>query len=233
MTASGCTSKSKVENVDSSSSVGNSQVTDKKDESIKNPQELEKPVDVVEKEKEEPVKQPDSTTNAKPVDTTNTKPQTIVTKPTTTPKPPTTVVKPPVVKPPVVEVKVAVADIISKISKEVELPSMIDLKKEEMKDFYYINSDDVEEYTIKIPMMNVHAIEIAIIKVKDGRSVEGVKDAINKRVKDLERTWEQYLPNQYELVKNHILKSNGQYVIFIINEDAKKIEETFDSFFKK
>jgi len=74
---------------------------------------------------------------------------------------------------------------------------------------------------------------MAIIKVKDGKSVEDVKEGISKRVKDLEGIWSQYLPKQYELVKNHVLKSNGQYIILIIHEDAKKIEGIFDSFFKE
>ena len=90
--------------------------------------------------------------------------------------------------------KVTVSDIINKINEEVKFPPMMDVKREEMKDFYYINPDDVEEYIIKSPMMNVKATEMAIIKVKDGKSVDGVKEGINKRVKDLEGIWEQYLP---------------------------------------
>jgi hypothetical protein len=243
MTATGCGTKDNDQKVDKQSNVqqekkdttnvDNGQVTEKKDENIKKPQETQKPADgEVKKKEEEQIKQPSNITNTKPANN-NVKPPTIVTKPTTNPKPPTTVVKPPVIKPPVEEVKVAVADIMKKISEEVKLPAMIDLKKEEMKDFYYINPDDVDESIIKLPMMNVMATEVAIIKVKDAKNVENVKASINKRVKDLERIWSQYLPNQYELVENHILKSNGQYVIFIVHEDAKKIEGTFDSFFKK
>lgn len=241
MTSAGCASKGKVENVDNLSnvqqekkdttSVDNSQVTEKKDENIKNPQETQKPADAeVKKKEEEQAKKPSNTTNTKPGDN-NVKPPTTVTKPTTKPETPTT--KPPVTKPPVAEVKVVISDIMDKVTKGVELPGMINLNKEEMKDFYYINTDDVEDFIIKVPMINVKATEIAIIKVKDVKNVENVKGSINKRVKDLERTWGQYLPDQYELVKNYILKSNGQYVVLIISEDAKKMEGTFDSFFKK
>lgn len=240
MSAVGCSSKGKVDNVDNLSNVQqekkdttsleNNQVTDKKDEIIKNPQETQKPVDVdVKKKEEEQTKKPLNTTNTKPKEN-NVKAPVVVTKPVVKPETPTA--KPPVTKPPVIETKVVISDIMNKVTKEVQLFSMMDLSKEEMKGFYYINTDNIEDFIIKVPMMNVKATEVAIIKVKDVKNVESVKESINERVKDLERTWGQYLPDQYELVKNHILKSNGQYVIFIISEDAKKIEGIFDSYFK-
>jgi hypothetical protein len=232
MTAAGCGTKGNDQKVDNPSNV-------------QNPQGTQKPANDEVKQKQEEQAKPPIIDTKPAVPVTTTKPPTTTTKPSTsatTPKPPTTTIKPPETitpkpapKPPtpVEEVKVAVSDIMKKITQEVELPAMMDLKKEEMKDYYYINPDDVEEYIIKTPMMNVMATEIAIIKVKDVKNVESVKEGINKRVKDLEGIWEQYLPRQYELVKNHVLKSNGQYIILIIHEDAKKIEETFDSFFKK
>jgi predicted small lipoprotein YifL len=234
MTVTGCGTKDNAQKSENPSNVqqeqndktniGEVKVTEKEDEAIKKPQETQKPTDSeVKKKEEEQVKTPSNSANTKPVDN-SVKPPVIVTKPAA---------KPPVTKPPVSEVKVVIGDIMDKVTKEVELPGMINLSKEEMKDFYYINTDYVEDFIIKVPMINVKATEIAIIKVKDVKNVENVKESINKRVKDLERTWGQYLPDQYELVKNHILKSNGQYVILIISEDAKKMEGTFDSFFKK
>jgi len=254
MTASGCGSRNNVQKVDNSSNVqqeqkdktntDNSQITEKRDENVQNPLEAPKPSeDGLKKQEEEGSKTPSNSTNTNTTENINTKTPTTETKPTTT-KPQTPTTKPPITKPtpppttppttpPVEEVKVSVSDIMNKVTEEIELPAMMDLKKEEMKDFYYINPDDVEEYIIKTPMMNVMATEMAIIKVKDINNLEIVKESINKRVKDLEGIWEQYLPHQYELVKKHILKSNGQYIILIIHEDAEKIEGIFDSFFKK
>lgn len=260
MTASGCGSRNNVEKLDSSSNAqqeqkdktntDNSQITEKIDENVQNPLDAPKPSeDGMKKQEEERSNTPSNSTNTNTTDNINTKTPTTETKPTTTTKPqtPTTTkptTTPPITKPtpppttppttpPVEEVKVSVSDIMNKVTQEIEFPAMMDLKKEEMRDFYYINPDDVEEYIIKTPMMNVMATEMAIIKVKDERNVESVKEDIDKHVKDLERIWEQYLPHQYELVKKHILKSNGQYIILIIHEDAEQIEGIFDSFFKK
>ena len=130
------------------------------------------------------------------------------------------------------EVNVSVSEIAEKIQSDVEWPSLIDLDEQGLKDFYGIDASDLEEYDVKMPMMIVKSNEIAVIKVKDAEKVEEVKENVEKRAESIKKTFETYLPDQYENAKNYLLEVKGKYIIFAIHEDVTNVEEVFNSFFK-
>ena len=112
------------------------------------------------------------------------------------------------------------------IEETVELPSMMELDDSTLKDVYGIDAADLESYVARIPMMNVHATEFFIAKVKDGK-MDSVKEAIAKRQADLVTVWEQYLPEQYELVQNYKLETEGNYVLFCVCAQADEVVGLF------
>lgn len=137
------------------------------------------------------------------------------------------------------EPQVPVRDLMNNIQKEVEVISNlteIDLKSEEISEMneniiknYNINPDDVEEGIMKFPMINLQADEVVIIKVKDESKVPVIEEALKSHVDFQLKAFENYVPKNYDLVKNHILKSQGKYILLTISEDAEKIEEIFDN----
>lgn len=112
------------------------------------------------------------------------------------------------------------------IEETVELPSMMELDDTTLKDVYGIDAADLESYVARIPLMNVHATEFFIAKVKDGK-MDTVKEAIAKRQADLVTVWEQYLPEQYELVQNYKLETEGNYVLFCVSAQADEVVGLF------
>ncbi|WP_315119143.1 DUF4358 domain-containing protein [uncultured Clostridium sp.] len=130
------------------------------------------------------------------------------------------------------EVNVSVAEIAGKIKDEVEFSAMLELKAEEIEEKYFINPDIIEESVVEIPLMNVKADELAIIKVKDEKDIDKVNEGIKKRAESVQKTFETYLPNQYENAKNYTLKNEGKYILFIISDNNEKIESIFDGYFK-
>lgn len=97
----------------------------------------------------------------------------------------------------------------------------------EISNLYYMSSDLFNSYTIRIPMMMVHAAEIAVFEVKDGK-MEDAKAGALKRQADLDKNWGQYLPAQHDLVKNYRLVSNGNYLLFTIADDSDAVVSTFN-----
>lgn len=110
-----------------------------------------------------------------------------------------------------------------------EMPSTVELD-EEMFGEYYKNADSkltVEEYICEIPAMNVHATEIAVVKFSEDVSQKQAEEFFSKRQKSLEQTWEQYLPEQYEIVKNSVVAVNGRYALYCVSENADKAADAF------
>ena len=113
------------------------------------------------------------------------------------------------------------------MEENLELPAMMELSDEDLDFLYGMDAADLESYVARIPMMNVHATEFFMAKVKDGK-MDTVKEALENRQTALEQQWSQYLPDQYALVKNAQLIVNGNYVLFCITEDADSVVNAFN-----
>ncbi|MBM6887413.1 DUF4358 domain-containing protein, partial [Pseudoflavonifractor phocaeensis] len=124
----------------------------------------------------------------------------------------------------------AVASVWNDIS-ALELPSMTELDDSLLSSLYGIDAADLVSYECYMPLMGVHATEFFVAEVKDGK-IDTVKAGIAKRQADLDTQWSQYLPEQYELVKNYKLVTNGNYVLFAIGEQADQAVSIFNSYTK-
>lgn len=151
-------------------------------------------------------------------------------KPTATPKPAETPkpVEPTPAPTPTPIVVSVVEQIWDEIKEITTLPSMADVDGEVLSALYGIDAADLEEYICKTPMMNVHATEFFLAKVKDGR-MDAVKSGIQGRQANLVEQWSMYLPDQLELVENYQLVVSGNYVLFAISPDAAAAADVFRS----
>ncbi|MFX3636560.1 MAG: DUF4358 domain-containing protein [Candidatus Pristimantibacillus sp.] len=191
-----------------------------------------------------PSAEPTASAEAKPSTTSkptkepapNKKPSTNVeSKPSHTPKPiqtPAPTKKPTPTKAPVEKMPSA-SDMIDGMLEEVEQPSLMTMDADMMKDTYAIDASLLEEYSIRFPMMNVKATEIAVFKVKNSKNIDAVKEGMAKRAAGIQKQFETYLPDQYENAKNYKVVTNGNYVLFIISESASDLEKAFNTYFDK
>ena len=109
-----------------------------------------------------------------------------------------------------------------------EMPSMMELSADDLATMYGIDSSMVEAFVCKMPMMNTTATEYLIAKAASGQA-DAVKKAALKRQSDLDATWKQYLPEQYEKVKNYQLVVNGDYVLFVVADNAAAAVQAFNN----
>jgi len=130
-------------------------------------------------------------------------------------------------------VNVDTADIMNNISVSLgsDIPPMMQLDEQQVIDEYNIDVLKLESYIIKIPMMNIRADEIAIIKVKDSNDIQYIKDKLKERLIKIENIFEKYLPDQYELAKIPLIISKGKYILMSISEKNDEIENIFKSYF--
>ncbi|WP_138754353.1 DUF4358 domain-containing protein [Paenibacillus sinopodophylli] len=115
----------------------------------------------------------------------------------------------------------------------IEQPALIDMNGDMVKQMFYIDPALMEEYTIMSPMMNVKTNEIALFKVKDAKDIAAIEEGAKKRAADVQKTFETYLQDQYENAKNYKLVTKGNYVLFVISEEADKFLAAFDTYFEQ
>ena len=174
--------------------------------------------------------EPESTPSSKPSAAPTTKPTTKPTqKPTETSKPSATPAPTPTPE------SKPQTDVVQSVWNEIaalDIPaSMSDVDAATLSALYGIDSNDLVSYVCKMPMMSVQATEFFVAEVKDGK-MDTVKAGVEKRQADLDTQWSQYLPEQYELVKNYKLVTSGNYILFAVSEYADEAVSAFNTYTK-
>ncbi|MEG0384993.1 MAG: DUF4358 domain-containing protein [Solibacillus sp.] len=132
-----------------------------------------------------------------------------------------------------IEASKSAKEMTEQMVKEVEQPALMELTAEDLKNLYNLDAAKLEDFSVRIPMMNVKSNEIAIFKVKDPNDVAEVVAAIKVRAENAMKPFEQYLPDQYENAKNHKIITKGNYVLFVISDQADELIAVYDRFFVK
>ena len=133
----------------------------------------------------------------------------------------------------VVEPSISANEMVEEMLAKVEQPSLMELTPDLVKEMYNIDPEKLEDYAIRIPMMNVKTNEIAILKVKDAADVSAVEEALKQRAQTVQQQFETYLPDQYENAKNYKLVTKGNYVLFVISDQADELVTEYDRFFNE
>lgn len=101
------------------------------------------------------------------------------------------------------------------------------------RDFYFeklgIKPEQLKAGYIIAAMMNVNSDEIILLEAESETAVASLKAALEKELAAQTQTWEQYLPDQFEKVKNNIIETNGNFLIYITYEHPEKIADIFSA----
>lgn len=138
---------------------------------------------------------------------------------------------------------IAVRDIMTNIENESEIAkglSELDFKKADLQDFekqmiesFGIDIEDIEEGIMKFPMINLQVDSVILLKVNNEEKLPEVKASLENYVENQRKAFENYMPQNLEVINNHILKEKGKYMILIISNEAEKIDEAFEKAFSE
>ncbi|PEP91963.1 DUF4358 domain-containing protein [Bacillus toyonensis] len=119
-----------------------------------------------------------------------------------------------------------------KIKHVTNLEEMKEWDSKKLQKLYNIYTDEVESFVLYTAPTNIKADEIAVMKVKDMKNVENIKEKISNRIEKKSKSFKDYLPDEYFLIEKHVLKTKDNYILLVISKDADKVEKTFDKIFK-
>lgn len=120
----------------------------------------------------------------------------------------------------------------AQIKASIDLSEMEELSgSQKLQRLYDISSEDIEEYWIMTPSSNIKAREIVIIKAKDSDKVDDIVGKLEARIDRQANSFKDYIPEEYFLIQDSVLKSRDNFVLLVISEDPEAVEKIFDSFF--
>ena len=93
---------------------------------------------------------------------------------------------------------------------------------------YGIDVNLLESYEIGVALMDIRSTEFAVVKVKDEKDVDMIKEKFTKRAKNISLDFIDTLEDQYELAKNASIFSRGPYVAMIISDVSDEMIGTFN-----
>ena len=99
--------------------------------------------------------------------------------------------------------------------------------KTDLRKFYHMSFDDIQEFVLYVPATSMRVNEIAVFKAKPGKE-ESVYERVLSRKEFQKNVFEGYGAAQCKLLDNCILKKAGSYVVFIVGEDAKTLYEVLE-----
>ena len=130
-----------------------------------------------------------------------------------------------------------ISDLASKIEQEVGIVKPGEVTKEELKEIYGVNIDNIEEYSMKQAMIMPGIDVLGIFKAKDGK-IDELKSDMQKIIDA--KTDQAYTPILQEALKEAKVVTHGNYLgIFILQGEldsegtnSDKAVEIFNSSFK-
>lgn len=94
-----------------------------------------------------------------------------------------------------------------------------------------VKSEDMQEYAISVSPMNIKAYGVAIIKPLENHEY-AVKDGLTKFVETQKSSFDQYLPDQYDIADKAKVEKIGDYYVLVMCEDSENVYTSIESALK-
>ncbi|MFQ8688443.1 MAG: DUF4358 domain-containing protein [Blautia sp.] len=123
--------------------------------------------------------------------------------------------------------KAEIATVEKAIEKQVPLTGMHSVQNQMLKRLYGLNGNDYEGVVLYISNSNMGAEELLVVKLSDTSQEDAVREAVETRVQNQENSFEGYGVEQYQLLQEHVLDVEGNYVFFMVHKEAAKAQSAF------
>lgn len=109
---------------------------------------------------------------------------------------------------------------------------MILASEKVVSNLYTLPESGVEDYVVYVSGSGATANEFAIFKVKNNDAATAVKKALATRAESLVTSFENYVPDELERIKNKLILQKGDYVLFAITTANDDVQDIFNNALK-
>ncbi len=125
------------------------------------------------------------------------------------------------------ESSAAFADVETAVMSAADLSTMQKAENRMIKRLYGLSAGDYEGLTLYYPTTNMGAEEIFLVKLADQSQKEAVLAAVNERLAGQKKAFDGYGVGQTELLNASVIDDRGNYILFVVNQDAAAIDAAF------
>lgn len=112
------------------------------------------------------------------------------------------------------------------------LPEMFFPDEETLLNFLGIHAQDCVQHMIAICAEGLRADEVWLIEAKDDAAMENLTRMAHARIQSKLDETETYAPDQFLVVQNAVVLTNGHYLALIISADVDAMKSGFEAAFK-
>ncbi len=121
----------------------------------------------------------------------------------------------------------AFEDVEKAVTQSVDTQTMIKAENRMIKRLYGLSAGDYEGVLLYYPTTNMGAEELLLVKLADPSQSEGVLAAVNGRLATQKKSFDGYGEAQTALLNAAVVDAQGNYILFVVNENAQAIDEAF------
>ena len=96
-----------------------------------------------------------------------------------------------------------------------------------LKRYYGLNSADYEGVMLYSSQVSMSTEEVLLIKVKNEKQVQQVKDAVQKRLDNRKKDFDGYAPEQVKLIEQAQLSVRGKFIFLAVAPKAEAYKDAF------
>lgn len=96
-----------------------------------------------------------------------------------------------------------------------------------------IDLGDIEIFKVYVAGSGANAEELAVFKANDNKKADKIYKAVKARLEDLQEGFKDYIPEQYKIAQDGVIKKEGKYIFFMLGENVKEIEKVIEKYIEK
>ena len=112
------------------------------------------------------------------------------------------------------------------------LPEMFFPDEATLLNFLGIHAEDCVQYKVAICAEGLRADEVWLIEAKDDAALETLTNLANARIQSKLDETETYAPDQYLIVQQAVVLTQGRYLVLFISPDVETLKASFEANFQ-
>lgn len=122
--------------------------------------------------------------------------------------------------------------IVDEIKQKCNLPEMEELSLYQLREIYGIKEKDVAYFSALKANDSLVRDEVIIVQAMDEGEACSVRDRLQAHYENVLEESKEYLPDEYEKVKNCAVEKDGVYVRLFISDNAEIMDKIYESYNK-